>query len=1259
MITLANQLIITSSFAQAPQKINYQAVVRDSSGNILASQSVSLMMIIRDGSSTGTDVYHETHDAVTNQYGLVSLKIGGGSNPSTSFSSINWASGEKYLEIQLDANGPTGGYTWSTFGVTQLVSVPYALNAEKANTFGMAGSSGQTLRHDGTAWTANSFLYNNGTRMGVGTASPAAMLHTYGMGAGGGNVLFEGDYKMLTPGPAPVEGTGTRMMWYPDKAAFREGYVTGAHWNTDSIGAFSFASGYDTKAKGMGSFAAGYNSIASHNYSVAMGVGPYASGSAAVALGLYDTASGGASTALGYQTIAAGDYSIAAGYKTNATGSASTATGNESNASGAHSVAMGYLVTASGPNSIALGSFSNASGVNSTAYGFYSNASAYASTATGYSSEASGNNSTAMGTFSIAPSFCEFVVGSCNTTYTPASTTAWISSDRLFVVGNGTGSTIRSNALTILKNGNTGIGTSTPTSKLQVAGNGSFSGTVSGSDAISNNEFITKGQLITSSLWDTAGQNIYNKNTGNVGIGTSTPTALLQTYGTGTGAGNVLFVGSYKSSGPGTAPASGIGTRMMWYPDKGAFRAGHIAASDPNCWDTDSIGNFSVAFGFNTKAKGIVATAMGDKTSASGSYSTAMGYGTNAVGSSSTAMGNNTTASGDYSTAMGNASTASANYSTAMGYLSTASGPVSTAMGYYTTASEYCSTAMGIGTGAYSYTETAVGSFNTIYTPGNPNGWGTTDRLFVIGNGTSTSVRSNAVTILKNGNTGIGTDVPAALLHTSGTATGGGNVLFAGSYKSSSPGAAPASGAGTRMMWYPDKAAFRAGSVNGAYWDTDSTGYFSAGFGFNTRAKGNYSTASGYNCLASGNKSVAMGDLAKALGEGATAFGSSSLASGTNATALGYAANAHGPYSFAAGYNPTALGSNSIALGWMAYANNFAGNAIGYETTTYGQYATALGYQCTASGSAAMAIGNNTATTGNYSIAMGSYTTTPSAYEMVVGRYNTYYTPGSSATWYTNDRLFVIGNGTSSSALSNALTVMKNGKVGIGSDTPGEMLHVRNAGGAAKIRIAAADSNLAEVNFFQDATYKGAIGFDNTSENIYIYQAGNVIFKNGRIGIQSVTNPTYAVELPNSATIGTGSGRAYAWATYSDKRIKSDINPISYGIRDVMKLKPVNYLQHNSSVKDGKLLIENTGTANIGFIAQDVFHVIPEAVSKPQNEENTLWSMSYEKLVPVLTKAIQEQQIMLESQQKTIAGQDQKIEALQKQINDLKQLINK
>jgi len=142
-------------------------------------------------------------------------------------------------------------------------------------------------------------------------------------------------------------------------------------------------------------------------------------------------------------------------------------------------------------------------------------------------------------------------------------------------------------------------------------------------------------------------------NAGNVGIGTTSPSAKLDV--------------EVSSGGAATIGSSG----------------------------NTATGDYAIAMGYNTTASGNYSTAMGDNTNASGPYSIAMGRNTNASGAHSTAMGRHTTASGHSSTAIGYFTTASEWYSTAIGYFTTASGDSSTAMGSYTTASGSSSTAMG------------------------------------------------------------------------------------------------------------------------------------------------------------------------------------------------------------------------------------------------------------------------------------------------------------------------------------------------------------------------------------------------------------------------------------------------------------------------------------------------------------------------------------------------------------------------------------
>lgn len=142
----------------------------------------------------------------------------------------------------------------------------------------------------------------------------------------------------------------------------------------------------------------------------------------------------------------------------------------------------------------------------------------------------------------------------------------------------------------------------------------------------------------------------------------------------------------------------------------------------------------------------------------------------------------------------------------------------------------------------------------------------------------------------------------------------------------------------------------------------------------------------------------------------------------------------------------------------------------------------------------------------------------------------------------------------------------------------------------------------------------------------------------GRVGINDVS-PTYALELPNNSTIEIGQARAQDWDTYSDARVKTDIKSLDSAIDAVKELNPVSYKHHSSTFEKGQVTIdENEYQLNLGFLAQEVYEILPEAVTKPKDENDDLWAMSYDKLIPVLTKAMQEQQVIIEDLQKEVAS---------------------
>lgn len=114
--------------AQAPQFFNYQGVARNGSGVPLVSQTISVRLTIRDGSSAGPSVYSETRSVLTNQFGIFTIIVNsaGAGSVSGNFNTIAWGSGSKFLQVEID---PAGGSAFTNLGATQLLSVPYALNS--------------------------------------------------------------------------------------------------------------------------------------------------------------------------------------------------------------------------------------------------------------------------------------------------------------------------------------------------------------------------------------------------------------------------------------------------------------------------------------------------------------------------------------------------------------------------------------------------------------------------------------------------------------------------------------------------------------------------------------------------------------------------------------------------------------------------------------------------------------------------------------------------------------------------------------------------------------------------------------------------------------------------------------------------------------------------------------------------------------------------------------------------------------------------
>ena len=164
IIIVCAAIIITAGvFAQSPNKMSYQAVIRNSSNALVISTPVGMQISILQGSSSGTAVYVETQTPSTNANGLVSLEIGSGIPVTGTFAGINWAAGPYFIKTETD---PAGGTAYTIAGTNQLMSVPYALFSANG-TPGAAGAAGTngTNGIDGApgAAGANGNGFSNGT----------------------------------------------------------------------------------------------------------------------------------------------------------------------------------------------------------------------------------------------------------------------------------------------------------------------------------------------------------------------------------------------------------------------------------------------------------------------------------------------------------------------------------------------------------------------------------------------------------------------------------------------------------------------------------------------------------------------------------------------------------------------------------------------------------------------------------------------------------------------------------------------------------------------------------------------------------------------------------------------------------------------------------------------------------------------------------------------------------------------------------------
>ncbi len=198
LLFIAVLFIALTGFGQAPGIFNYQGVARNSVGNVLQNKSISLRLSIHDGTAAGPTVYSETRTVVTNPFGLFNVQVGspGASAVVGTILGVNWAVGNKYIQVEID---PNGGSTFTNIGTAQLASVPYAINAASSGDLVLPFTKSQAnasilfnITNTGTGG-AGSFAVNNaanttsalvGTTNGTGNGVLGAHTATTGTAAG-------------------------------------------------------------------------------------------------------------------------------------------------------------------------------------------------------------------------------------------------------------------------------------------------------------------------------------------------------------------------------------------------------------------------------------------------------------------------------------------------------------------------------------------------------------------------------------------------------------------------------------------------------------------------------------------------------------------------------------------------------------------------------------------------------------------------------------------------------------------------------------------------------------------------------------------------------------------------------------------------------------------------------------------------------------------------------------------------------------------
>lgn len=370
-------LLALQVMAQAPQKFNYQGVARTSAGEAMTSQNIGLRVTIKDGSPNGATDYQETHSVTTNDFGLYNVEIGDGNVEAGNMNNIDWSSGSKYIQVEID---PNGGANYTDLGTSQLLSVPYALYAGSGDAWGFDGNSVSSTAVIGTTNLQNVRFVRNGVNSGIIGNTNVAL----GNGAlpdnSGSNNTALGSMSLTVTSGSGNSAVGRYAL--SENTTGNENVGVGFNsLKVNETGNFNIAVGASTlesNTDGGGNVAVGrqaLNNNTSGDYNTGVGL-----------LSLHSNTEGDDNVAVGRRGLysnTTGDYNVSLGYRAlfeNISGNNNIGIGKEalaSNTLGGNNVIIGFEagkdLASSGNVAIGALSLGNGTGTYNTTVGYLTN----------------------------------------------------------------------------------------------------------------------------------------------------------------------------------------------------------------------------------------------------------------------------------------------------------------------------------------------------------------------------------------------------------------------------------------------------------------------------------------------------------------------------------------------------------------------------------------------------------------------------------------------------------------------------------------------------------------------------------------------------------------------------------------------------------------------------------------------------------------------------------------------------------------------